>query len=45
MLSPKGGYEPSVETDGLVTIDRPWKTTMDLPSWSRRRRAVLERGA
>ncbi|MFI6228091.1 Uma2 family endonuclease [Micromonospora echinospora] len=45
LLSPKGGYEPSVETDGMVTIDRPWKVTMDLPAWTARRRAVLERGA
>ncbi|WDZ87435.1 Uma2 family endonuclease [Micromonospora cathayae] len=43
LLSPKGGYEPSVETDGLITIDRPWKTTMDLPAWTARRRSVLER--
>ncbi|MGX4656075.1 Uma2 family endonuclease [Micromonospora sp. SCSIO 07396] len=43
LLSPKGGYEPSVETDGLVTIDRPWKVTLDLPAWTRRRQEVLER--
>ncbi|MEV4496861.1 Uma2 family endonuclease [Micromonospora arborensis] len=43
LLSPKGGYEPSVETDGLVTIDRPWKVILDLPAWTRRRQEVLER--
>jgi Uma2 family endonuclease len=43
LLSPKGGYEPSVETDGLLTIDRPWKVTLDLPGWSRRRQEVLAR--
>lgn len=44
LLGPKGEYEPSVETDGLVTIDRPWKVTLDLPAWSERRREVLARG-
>ncbi len=44
LLGPNDQYEPSVETDGLVTIDRPWKVTLDLPAWSDRRTEVRARG-
>ena len=30
-------YRQVVRTDGLVTIDRPWETTLDLPAWTKRR--------
>ena len=43
LLGAKGEHEPSVETDGLVTIDRPWRVTLDLPAWTERRREVLGR--
>jgi Uma2 family endonuclease len=36
-LSEGGAYHQHVHTDGLVTIDRPWVTTLDLPAWTRRR--------
>jgi Uma2 family endonuclease len=37
LLGDGGDYRPHVRTDGLVTIDRPWVTTLDLPAWTRRR--------
>ena len=37
LLGDDGRYHRTLETDGLVTIDRPWKTTLDLPEWTRRR--------
>ncbi len=37
LLGEGGAYHPHVRTDGLVTIDRPWDTTLDLPAWTRRR--------
>jgi Uma2 family endonuclease len=36
-LDGNGAYRQVVQTDGLVTIDRPWETTLDLPAWARRR--------
>jgi len=32
-----GSYHRRVDTDGLVTIDRPWPVTLDLPAWTGRR--------
>jgi Uma2 family endonuclease len=37
LLGDDGRYHRNLETDGLVTIDRPWETTLDLPEWTRRR--------
>lgn len=36
-LLENGEYRQNVHTDGLVTIDRPWTTTLDLPAWTQRR--------
>jgi Uma2 family endonuclease len=43
LLGADGDYAPSVETDGLVTIDRPWEVTLNLPGWTARRDEVRER--
>lgn len=32
-----GSYQRHVDTDELVTIDRPWEITLDLPAWTKRR--------
>ncbi|MEV6848398.1 Uma2 family endonuclease [Actinoplanes sp. NPDC051411] len=32
-----GGYRQVLETDQLVTLDEPWKVTLDLPAWTRKR--------
>jgi Uma2 family endonuclease len=32
-----GRYRQQVQTDELVTLEQPWKVTLDLPSWTRRR--------
>ena len=42
LLSEGGAYHESVQTDGLVTIDRPWEVTLDLPAWTRRRDRLRE---
>lgn len=42
LLGEDGDYHPSVETDGLVTIDRPWETTLHLPAWTQRRDRLRE---
>ncbi|BAL92255.1 hypothetical protein AMIS_70350 [Actinoplanes missouriensis 431] len=36
-LGPGGDYQQLLETDELVTVDRPWRITLDLPAWTRRR--------
>ena len=36
-LGPGGVYRQLLETSDLVTVDRPWKITLDLPAWTRRR--------
>ncbi|WP_433826938.1 Uma2 family endonuclease [Actinoplanes sp. CA-015351] len=36
-LGPGGDYQRLLQTDELVTVDRPWKITLDLPAWTRRR--------
>jgi Uma2 family endonuclease len=30
-------YEQVMHTDELVTVEEPWKVTLDLPAWTRRR--------
>jgi Uma2 family endonuclease len=30
-----GGYRQRLHTDELVTLDEPWKITLDLPGWTR----------
>jgi Uma2 family endonuclease len=42
VLSEGRAYHQRVQTDGLVTIDRPWETTLDLPAWTRRRDRLRE---
>ena len=42
VLSEGGPYHEHVQTDGLVTIDRPWEVTLDLPAWTRRRDRLRE---
>ena len=37
LLGDDGRYHRNLETDGLITIDRPWETTLDLPEWTLRR--------
>jgi Uma2 family endonuclease len=42
LLSPGGAYHEQVQTDGMVTVDQPWKTRLDLPAWTRRRDRLRE---
>jgi len=42
LLSEGRAYHQHVQTDGLITIDRPWETTLDLPAWTRRRDRLRE---
>ncbi len=42
LLSNSGSYRQNVQTGGLITIDRPWKTTLDLPGWTRERDRLRE---
>ncbi|XVV11551.1 Uma2 family endonuclease [Actinoplanes sp. CA-131856] len=37
VLSAPGSYDRLIETHALVTVDRPWEITLDLPAWTRRR--------
>lgn len=40
------GYSQRMQTAELVTLDEPWKITLDLPGWTRRRdhlRAIARR--
>lgn len=32
-----GGYQQRLQTDELVILGEPWKITLDLPAWTRRR--------
>jgi Uma2 family endonuclease len=32
-----GGYREQLEADELVTLEEPWKVTLDLPAWTRKR--------
>lgn len=32
-----GGYRQRLEVDELITLDEPWKVTLDLPAWTRKR--------
>jgi Uma2 family endonuclease len=42
LLSEGGAYHQHLHTDGLITIDRPWDTTLDLPGWTRRRDRIRD---
>jgi hypothetical protein len=42
LLREDGDYRASVETDGLVTLDRPWEVTLNLPAWTARRDQVRD---
>jgi Uma2 family endonuclease len=35
-----GGYHQRQQTDELVTLEEPWKITLDLPAWTRRRNHI-----
>lgn len=37
VLGPGREYQLVRHTDELVTVDQPWKMTLDLPAWTRRR--------
>jgi Uma2 family endonuclease len=37
-----GDYRAGFETDGLVTLDRPWEVTLNLPVWTERRNKVRD---
>ncbi|MBG0562065.1 Uma2 family endonuclease [Actinoplanes aureus] len=37
VLGPDGDYQQVRHTGDLVTVDRPWEMTLDLPAWTRRR--------
>ncbi|MEU4687842.1 Uma2 family endonuclease [Actinoplanes sp. NPDC023714] len=37
VLGPGGDYEQLLQTVELVTVDRPWEITLDLPAWTSRR--------
>jgi Uma2 family endonuclease len=41
-LGPDGIYQKRLETDGLITVDQPWRVTLDLPDWTRRRDRLRE---
>jgi Uma2 family endonuclease len=32
-----GGYRQRRQADELITLDEPWKVTLDLPAWTRKR--------
>lgn len=42
-LGPDGTYECCLQTHDLVTIDRPWEITLDLPAWTSRRDRINDR--
>jgi Uma2 family endonuclease len=31
------GYRQRLRADELITLDEPWKVTLDLPAWTRKR--------
>ncbi len=37
VLGREGAYRQLLHTGELVTVDQPWKVTLDLPAWTRRR--------
>ncbi|WP_030436095.1 Uma2 family endonuclease [Actinoplanes subtropicus] len=43
LLGPDGSYRQHLKTDELVTVEEPWKITLDLPAWTRRRDLIRER--
>lgn len=36
-LGPGGRYHEHLTSDGVVTLDRPWRVVLDLPEMTRRR--------
>ncbi|GAA3906962.1 Uma2 family endonuclease [Actinoplanes auranticolor] len=42
LLGAGGSYQQRLQTDGLLTIARPWEVTLDLPGWTRRRDRIRE---
>jgi Uma2 family endonuclease len=42
VLGSDGVYHLEMKSDDLVTIEQPWKTTLDLPAWTRRRDRLRE---
>jgi Uma2 family endonuclease len=39
-LEADGGYRQVLQTGEKVTVDLPWRTTLDLPAWTRRRNRI-----
>ena len=37
LLGSDGSYHQGAHTDKLVTVDRPWPVTLDLPAWTSKR--------
>ena len=37
VLGPDGAYQRRRHTDRLVTLDEPWKITLDVPAWTEKR--------
>jgi Uma2 family endonuclease len=35
-----GGYRQRLQTSELITLEEPWKITLDLPAWTRRRNRI-----
>ncbi|GIM89541.1 Uma2 family endonuclease [Paractinoplanes toevensis] len=42
LLGPDGTYQCNLQARDLVILDQPWKVTLDLPSWTRRRDRINE---
>ncbi len=40
-LGSGGVYQSRLQTDEIVTVDRPWEVTLDLPAWTRKRDRIL----
>jgi len=43
LLGPDGSYQQHLKTDDLVTVEEPWKITLDLPAWTRRRDLIRDK--
>ncbi|MFI7547707.1 hypothetical protein [Actinoplanes sp. NPDC049599] len=41
-LGTDGVYQSRLETAEVVTVDRPWEVTLDLPAWTRKRDRIRE---
>ncbi|GAA3337906.1 Uma2 family endonuclease [Amorphoplanes nipponensis] len=41
-LGSDGAYRSELQTAEVVTVDRPWEVTLDLPAWTRKRDRLRE---